>query len=123
MYARAHAASHPDQPALIMATSGAQLTYKQYEERANRCAQFYRDIGLQPQDHIATFTENNLHLLEVEGGAERTGLFYTCINSYLSPEEVAYIVNDSTAKVFITTRAKADVARQLPPMCPNVERW
>jgi long-chain acyl-CoA synthetase len=123
MYARDYAAANPDQPVLIMATSGEQLTYKEYEERANRVAHFFRDIGLQPLDHVATFTENNLHLLEVEAGADRIGLYFTCINSYLSPEEVAYIVNDSTAKVFVTTRAKAEVARQLPALCPNVERW
>jgi long-chain acyl-CoA synthetase len=123
MYAREHAAAHPDQPALIMATSGDQLTYKQYEERANRVAHFLRDVGLQRYDHIATFTENNLHLLEIEGGAERIGLYFTCINSYLSAEEVAYIVNDSTARVVFSTKAKREVALQLPALCPNVERW
>ncbi len=123
MYARDHAAANPEQPILIMATSGQELTYKEYEERANRAAHFYRDIGLQPLDHIATFTENNIHLMEVEAGAERTGLYFTCVNSYLSPEEVAYIVNDSMAKVFITTKYKRDVALQLPAMCPDVERW
>ncbi|MBA2608535.1 MAG: AMP-binding protein, partial [Actinobacteria bacterium] len=57
MYAREHAAANPDQPVLIMATSGKQLTYADYEARANRAAHFFRDIGLQPLDHIATFTE------------------------------------------------------------------
>ncbi|MEY2398856.1 MAG: long-chain acyl-CoA synthetase [Actinomycetota bacterium] len=123
MYARDHAAANPDQPVLIMASSGEQLTYKEYEERSNRVAHFYQDIGLQPLDHVAFFTENNIRLLEVEAAAERTGLYFTCINSYLSPEEVAYIVNDSTAKVFVTTKAKRDVASQLPALCPNVERW
>ena len=62
-------------------------------------------------------------MLECEGAAERTGLYYTCINSYLAAEEVAYIVNDSTARVVVTSQAKREVAAQLPAMCPNVERW
>ena len=118
MYARDHAAANPDQPVLIMANSGEELTYREYEERANRVAHFFRDVGLQPLDHIATFTENNIHLLEVEAAAERTGLYFTCINSYLSPEEAAYIVNDSTSRVFVTSKAKRDVALQLPALCP-----
>ena len=123
MYAKDHAAANPDQLAVIMANSGEQMTYREFEERSNRVAQFYRDIGLAHQDHVAFFTENNIRLLECEAAAERTGLYFTCINSYLSPEEVAYIVNDSTAKVFITTVAKREVALQLPALCPNVERW
>ena len=51
------------------------------------------------------------------------GLYYTCINSYLAPDEVAYIVNDCEARVVISTHAKRDVAGQLPPQCPQVERW
>jgi len=51
-----------------MASTGEELTYKEYEERANGVAHFLRDVGLQPLDHIATFTENNIHLLETEAG-------------------------------------------------------
>ena len=36
MYARQHAADHPDQPAIIMATSGETVTYAQYEAGCNR---------------------------------------------------------------------------------------
>ena len=60
-------------------------------------AHLYRAQGLQRNDHVAFFIENNPRMLECEGGAERTGLYYTCINSYLSPDEVAYIINDSEA--------------------------
>jgi long-chain acyl-CoA synthetase len=62
-------------------------------------------------------------MLECEGGAERSGLYYTCINSYLAPDEVAYIINDSQSKIVVTSAAKREVAMQLPALCPNVERW
>jgi long-chain acyl-CoA synthetase len=123
MYAAEHAKAHPDQPAFIMATSGEVVTYGEYEARANRMAHLYRDAGLARYDHVAFMTENNVRLLECEGGAERTGLYYTCINSYLSAEEAAYIVNDSEARVFVSSAAKRDVALQLPALCPKVERW
>jgi long-chain acyl-CoA synthetase len=103
MYPGKHAVERPDDPAFIMATSGETVTLGEYEARANRVAHFYRDVGLQKTDHVAFFTENNPRLLECEGGAERTGLYFTCINSYLSPEEVAYIINDSQAQVVVST--------------------
>ena len=45
--------------------------------RCNRVAQLLRAAGLRRGDHIAFFMENNPRLLEIEGGAERTGLYYT----------------------------------------------
>ncbi|MEY2566685.1 MAG: long-chain acyl-CoA synthetase [Actinomycetota bacterium] len=123
MYAGEHARAHPDDPVIVMATGGEVVTYAQYEAAANRMAHLYRDLGLQRRDHVAFFMENNPRMLECEGGAERTGLYYTCINSYLSPDEAAYIVNDSEARVVVSSAALAAVANQLPAMCPDVERW
>ena len=123
MYAASHAAEHPDQPALIMATSGHVVTFGEYEAAANRMAHLYRDEGLARLDHVAFLMENNPRLLECEGGAERTGLYYTCINSYLAPDEAAYIINDSQARVVVSSAAKREVAAQLPPLCPGVSRW
>src|SRR5688500_3157606 len=123
MYAAEHAKARPDDPAIVMATSGETLTFAQYEAAANRMAQFYRDLGLQRADHVAFFMENNPRMLECEGGAERTGLYYTCINSYLALDEAAYIVNDCEARVVVSSAALRGVAQQLPALCPNVQRW
>ena len=123
MYAAKHAEAHPDKPAIVMATSGEVVTFAEYEAAANRVAHLLRDTGLRRRDHMAIFMENDPRMLMSEGGGERTGLYYTCVNSYLSTEEVAYIINDSESKVVVTSAAKADVASQLPALCPNVERW
>ncbi|HYD09828.1 MAG TPA: AMP-binding protein [Acidimicrobiales bacterium] len=123
MYPGDFATTRADEPAFVMANSGEIVTFAQYEERANRAAHLFRAQGLRRGDHIALFFENSLRMLEVEGGAERTGLYFTCINSYLSADEVAYIVNDSESKVVVTSAAKREIAMQLPALCPNVERW
>src|SRR5688500_6607315 len=114
MYPGEHAQRRADEPAFIMANSGEVITFRQYEERSNQLAHLYRAQGLQRRDHVAFFFENNPRMLECEGGAERSGLYYTCINSYLAPDEVAYIVNDSESRVVITSAAKREVALQLP---------
>src|SRR3954449_6354023 len=123
MFARDKAQSDPDQPAIIMATSGETITFADFEARSNQWAHLFRDAGLQPGDHVSFFMENNPRMLECEGGAERAGLYFTCINSYLAPDEVAYIVDDSHSKVVVSSRAKREVAVQLPDLCPNVQRW
>jgi long-chain acyl-CoA synthetase len=123
MYAAQHAIDQPDAPAIIMAGGGEVVTFAQYEARANRLAQLFRSAGLARLDHVAFFMENTPRLLECEGGAERSGLYYTLINCFLSAEEAAHIVDDCEARIVITSAAKLDVAAGLPPLCPTVERW
>ena len=123
MYPGKYAFERADEPCFIMATSGEVVTYGEYEARTNRLAHLLRDQGLQRMDHYSIFMENNARYLEMCGGGERAGLYYTAINSHLTAEELAYIVNNSESRVFITSRAKRDVALEVVPMCPNVERW
>src|SRR5437870_12804461 len=99
MYPGEHARSRPDQPAFVMATSGETVTFGDYEARCNRLAHLFRAAELRRLDHVALFMENNPRMLECEGAAERTGRYYTCINSYLAADEAAYIVNDCRARI------------------------
>ena len=123
MYARRYADSDPDKPAIVMANGGDVVTFAEYEAAANQVARMLRETGLRRLDHMAIFMDNEPRMLTCEGGAERTGVYYTLVNSYLSAEEVAYIINDSQARVVVTSVTKADVASALPALCPNVERW
>ena len=79
MYPGKYATEHPDQAAIIMAGTGLTITYGEYESRANQMAQMFRAAGLRRGDHIAIFMENNPQMLLVEAGAERSGLYFTCI--------------------------------------------
>ena len=87
--------------------------------RTNRLAHLLRDQGLQRLDHYSIFMENNSRYLEMCGAGERSGLYYTCINSHLTTDELAYIVNNSDSRVFITSREKLDVAREVVALCPR----
>jgi long-chain acyl-CoA synthetase len=123
MYPGRHAAAHPDQPALVMADSGDSLTFAELEHAANQVSHLLRDQGLRRGDHIAVMAENRLELLVVESAAERTGLYYTLVNTYLSADEAAYIVGDCRARVFVSTVALRDVATKAASNCPAVERF
>ncbi len=122
MFARQHAADHPGQPAIVMAASGETVSYSEFESRANQVAHLLREAGLRHGDHIAIFMENNPRMLEIAAGAERTGLYYTLINSYLAPDEVAYIVTNSTSRVLFSSAAKREVAEAAAAKSPRLER-
>jgi long-chain acyl-CoA synthetase len=123
MYPGEHARERPDQPAFIFAGSEYTVTFAEYEARCNQLGHLFRDAGLVQGDHVAFFMENNPALLIAEGAAERSGLYFTCVNSYLAPDEVAYIVNDCQAKIVISSGAKRSVAMEIIDACPNVSRF
>jgi long-chain acyl-CoA synthetase len=120
MYPGHYAQEHPDRACFVMATSGETVTYAEYEGRCNQLAHLLRAHGLQPLDHYSIFMENNSRYLETCGAGERAGLHYTCINSHLTAEELAYIIDNSESKVLITSRAKREVALEAAARCPKL---
>ncbi len=120
MYPGNHALQHPDRPAFVMASTGAAISYADFEARSNRLARLLADHGLERLDHYSIFMENNDRYLEACAAGERSGLYYTCINSYLTAEELAYIINNSESRVLITSAARAEVALEAIVDCPNV---
>src|ERR1700691_1703454 len=116
------AAARPEHPAVIMAQSGEVITYAELEARSNRLAQLFRARGLRRLDHYAIFMENNARYIESCAAGTRTGLYYTCVNSYLTPEELAYILDNSESKILITSTAKRDLALKALAKCARIER-
>ena len=109
MYTGKHAHLRPLQPAFIMANSGEAVSYAELETRSNRLAHLLRQRSLKRLDHYAIFMENNSRYLEACGAGERSGLYYTCVNSYLTASELAYIVGNSEPNNQFFNRSKINV--------------
>jgi len=113
MYPGTHAEKDPERAAVIMGSSGVQVSYAELDQRSNQLARLLREAGLRRGDHIAVFLENHPRYMETLWAALRSGLYVTTVNSYLAPGEIAYIVNDCGARALITSRAKGDVVAAL----------
>jgi len=122
MYAGKYAVQRASEPAFIMAGTGESVSYAEFDARTNRLAQLMRAQGLRRLDHYAIFMENNARYLESCGAGERSGLYYTCVNSFLTADELAYILQNSESKLLITSREKAAVAADALKQCPKVSR-
>jgi long-chain acyl-CoA synthetase len=121
MYAGRFALERAHDPAFIMAGSGEVVTYAEFDARTNRLAHLLRAQGLKRLDHYAVFMENNGRYLESCGAGERAGLYYTCVNSYLTPDELAYILQNSESQLLITSAGKREVAAQALQSCPRIK--
>jgi len=121
MYAGKYAVARAGEPAFIMAGSGESVSYAEFDARTNRLAHLLRAQGLRRLDHYAIFMENNSRYLESCGAGERSGLYYTCVNSYLTAEELAYILQNSESQLLITSQEKREVAAQALKTCPRIK--
>ncbi|MFD1542549.1 AMP-binding protein [Nonomuraea guangzhouensis] len=121
MHPGAIAAVTPDKPAVIMAGSGRVVTYRELDEESNRLAHLFRAAGLRPGDHVAFMLANHPLYLAIAWAANRAGLYYTAISSRLGTDELAYIVNNCGARVFLSEASLAEVATSITPVTPGVE--
>jgi long-chain acyl-CoA synthetase len=121
MYPATFAASAPDRPAVVMGGSGAVVTYRELDERSNQFAHYLRSLDLGPDDVVAVLMDNNARYHEVAWGVRRIGRYFTPVNTHLTADEVAHIVNDSRAKVLVANDAVRELAQGLTPaVVPNV---
>jgi long-chain acyl-CoA synthetase len=115
-----YAASDGQRPAVITA-NGQAVTFAQLEERSSRLAQALSAHGLRPGDHVAVLLPNDDRTHEVAFALQRSGLYYTMVNTHLAADEAAYIVADCGARTLITSEALAALATELLTRTPDVE--
>jgi long-chain acyl-CoA synthetase len=95
------AEARPDLVVLIDPEGGSH-TAGEMLARANRTAHGLRALGIGKGDTVAVVLPNGLEMLEVYLAALQIGAYITPINHHLVGPEIAYILGDSEAKVFIS---------------------
>jgi len=123
MHPSVHAVAHPDKPAVIMAGSGASLSYAALDAASNRAAQLFRRNGLKVGDTIALVIDNCLDHFVIVWGAQRAGLYMVAISNRLTADEIAFIVADSGARLLVSSPAIGGVFDGLAATCPAVIRY
>lgn len=115
-----YAVEKPGTPAVILAGSGKTISWKEYDIRVNRIAQYFRHIGLKEKDHIAVLLENCETYLEILDAAVDAGLLLTTISTHLKREETEYVIENSESKVLITSDSFSELAGELLNCTPHV---
>jgi acyl-CoA synthetase (AMP-forming)/AMP-acid ligase II len=105
-----HAETRPDHPAVIFGNGEQTLTYRDLELSSRRMAHLLRGLGVKPGDSIAVMIGNEELFFDAYWAAMRLGIYFTPVNWHLAEAELAYIVDNCDAKVFI---ASADWANTI----------
>lgn len=114
---RTYALNDPSGTAFVICATEESVSFAQLEARANQGAHLLRGTGLVSGDHIAILMENRREFLEVCFAADRSGVYYTTISTHLTPDEIAYIVQDCGARVLITSDR---MLASLPQLCDTI---
>ncbi len=107
-------------PAVVMTGSGAALSWTELDEKSTQLANYWRQLGLTVGDHVACLLDNSLEVPIVYWAAERSGLYFTPINSHLTAGEVAFILENCTARSLITNERLWSVAKEALSKAPPV---
>jgi fatty-acyl-CoA synthase len=77
------------------------VTWADLRERVRRLAVALQEAGVEHGDRVAFLAPNVTELLEAHFGVPRAGAVLVAINTRLMPEEVAYILEHSGARVLV----------------------
>ena len=108
----------PDKVA-IHEMSGATRTFGDLNAQANRIARLLRAHGLGPGDSVALVCPNRAEFADVLFGCQRAGLRMTPVNWHMTPEEIAYVIDNCEAKALFADVAVTGVD-QAASLCPGL---
>ena len=112
------ATRQPDKVA-IYEMSGATRTFGDLNAQANRIARLLRAHGLGPGDSVALVCPNRAEFADVLFGCQRAGLRMTPVNWHMTPEEIAYVIDNCEAKALFADAGVTGVD-QAARLCPGL---
>jgi long-chain acyl-CoA synthetase len=105
------AQKHPDRLALVTPDEN-KFTFGELLSSCNQLVHGMRAMGLKRGDTIATVLDNEGPVLEIFFAAAQAGIYVVPINHHLVAPEIAYIAEDSQAKIFICNENFADTCHE-----------
>src|SRR5437773_6289246 len=99
------------------------FTYTQFAARVGRLAGALRESGVRPGDRVAFLSTNCHRLLEAYYGVLEAGAVLLPLNIRLSPQELAFILNDSGARLLFLESQFLDTAESFRQPAATVESF
>ncbi|MEN3331338.1 MAG: hypothetical protein V7641_703 [Blastocatellia bacterium] len=99
------------------------LTYGEYAERCNRLSNALAELGIGRGQCVAWLGYNSHELLEAYYGVVQTGAVLLPLNIRLTPQELAFILNDSETVALFYNRDFAPLVEALRQHAPTVKHY
>ncbi len=109
-----------ESPALVVA-GGDTISYFELHARSQRVAALLHDAGLRRGDGAALVLPNRPEFFEITWGCQLSGLYYTAVNTHFTPEEVAYVIDDSDARAVFVDASMPNLAAHVRDVNTGVD--
>jgi acyl-CoA synthetase (AMP-forming)/AMP-acid ligase II len=105
-FSRWAAASFPDRTAVVY--RDRRISYRGFDEQANRCANALIGLGLETGDRVAVLLRNSIEALVAGQAIERAGLAYVRLQPAESIPERRHVLDDSGARAMLMEQGFVD---------------
>lgn len=116
-----NAFKYPDAEAFVLGEN--RLTYKTLDSRVNRLANALSARGIGKGDKIGILMKNRQELLELFFAVAKIGAVNVPINVRLSPSEIAYILNNSDARILFLEDAFVSTIEQIRDRLDGIDAF
>src|SRR3954467_10094928 len=108
-----HAVAHPDKVAVVEIGDDRERsrTYGDLSARVNRLARVFHRLGATPDSRVAVMLANGVEFVEAGLATGAAQCWYVPVNWHLKTDELAYLLEDSGAKVLVTSPDLEGIAR------------
>ncbi|HXG66487.1 MAG TPA: fatty acid--CoA ligase [Blastocatellia bacterium] len=101
----------------------ARLTYREFGQRADRLSNALTALGIGRGERVAWLGYNSHQLLEAYYGVVQMGAVLLPLNIRLTPQELAFILNDSEAAALFYNQDFAPLVEALRPQAATVRHY
>ncbi|MEJ2723136.1 MAG: AMP-binding protein [Deltaproteobacteria bacterium] len=119
---RCNALTFKESPAWFEVEDGRTLSFLQLKDQIDRLACGLQKSGIQKGDRIGVLAKNHLEYFLVYGAAAALGAVVLPINWRLSPDEIAFNLNDGEPRVLFADEEYQGLIRDLKEPLPSVEK-
>ncbi len=95
---------------IALVSGGRQVTYQEFEERANRLAHYLSGLGVRPGDHIGMYAHNSIEAAETIIAACKIRAVAVNINYRYTENELQYMFADADLVALVCDRQYAPLA-------------
>jgi len=122
---RKNARRYANKPALTYYLEGKKesLTYKELNDAANRFANGLLEIGVKKGDTAALMAHNCMQFIVAAWGFLKAGVTATYINVNFVPNEIAYQINHSDAKILFVEDSLLNRVLKVKNKLKGIERF
>ena len=99
------------------------VSWKQFSLRVKQVSNAMLNLGIQPQENIAVFSQNCIQYLYTDFGAYGVRVVSIPIYATSSEQQIQYVVQDAGVRfLFVGEQEQYDKAHRIFPLCPTLER-